>query len=38
MVVTSFVIRSDEMKDYVAIVKTSNNKVDKYQDFETWGI
>ncbi len=35
MVVTSFVIRSDEMKDYVAIVKTSNNKVDKYQDFDT---
>ena len=35
MVVTSFVIRSDKMKDYVAIVKTSNNKVDKYQDFDT---
>ena len=35
MVVTSFVIRSDKMKDYVAIVKTSNNQVDKYQDFDT---
>ena len=35
MVVTSFVIRSDKMIDYVAIVKTSNNKVDKYQDFDT---